>query len=84
MEKDEQRWEPVPVPLGDPRHDIGDDARAAIVERLMSDWSRLPDLKPEQVKHLAMWAGASVRALLCELGVLRDMGEASSAPLGPT
>jgi hypothetical protein len=54
----DDRWEPVPVPLGDGRHDIGDDVRAAIVQRLMSEWSRDPDLTPEKVRHLAQWAGA--------------------------
>lgn len=67
------RWEPVPVPLGDGRHDIGDDVRAAIVQRLTEDWSRDPDLTPEKARQLAMWAGASVRALLHELGTLRDL-----------
>jgi hypothetical protein len=67
------RWEPVPVPLGDGRHDIGDDVRAAIVERLTSDWNRDPDLTPEKARQLAMWAAASVRALLHELGTLRDL-----------
>jgi len=50
------RWEPV-----------GDDVRAAIVQRLIDDWSRDPDLTPEKVRQLAMWAAASVRALLHEL-----------------
>ena len=67
------RWEPVPVPQGDGRHDIGDDVRAAIVQRLIDDWSRDPDLTPEKVRQLAMWAAASVRALLHELGTLRDL-----------
>lgn len=74
MEMD--RWEPVPVPHGDGRHDIGDDVRAAIVKRLTSDWSHDPALTPEKVRQLAMWAGASVRALLHELGTLRDMAAA--------
>lgn len=69
----EERWQPVPVPLGDGRHDIGDDMRAAIVQRLISDWSHDPDLTPEKARQLAMWAGASVRALLHELGMLRDL-----------
>lgn len=69
----EQHWQPAPVPKGDGRHDIGDDVRAAIVERLMSDWSGDPDLSAEKVRYLAMWAGASVRALLHELGTLRDL-----------
>ena len=56
------RWEPV-----------GDDVRAAIVQRLIDDWSRDPDLTPEKVRQLAMWAAASVRALLHELGTLRLM-----------
>lgn len=68
------RYEPVPVPLSDGRHDIGDDVRAAIVRRLIEEWSRDPDLSPEKVRQLAMWAGASVRSLLHELGTLRDMG----------
>ena len=62
------RWEPVPVPQGDGRHDIGDDVRAAIVQRLIDDWSRDPDLTPEKVRQLAMWAAASVRALLHDRG----------------
>jgi hypothetical protein len=66
------RFEPVPVPQGDGRHDIGDDVRAAIVERLTSDWSCDPDLTPEKARQLAMWAAASVRALFHELGTLRD------------
>lgn len=75
-----ERYQPVPVPEGDGRHDIGDDARAAIVERLTSDWSRDPDLTPEKVRQLAMWAAASVRALLHELGTLKDMGALHSSP----
>ncbi len=67
------RFEPVPVPSGDGRHDIGDDVRAAIVRRLISDWSRDPDLTPEKVRQLAMWAGAAVRSLIHELGTLRDL-----------
>ena len=59
---DMDRWEP-----------IGDDVRAAIVQRLIDDWSRDPDLTPEKVRQLAMWAAASVRALLHELGTLRDL-----------
>jgi hypothetical protein len=70
-----ERFQPVPVPRGDGRHDIGDDVRAAIVERLTSEWSRDPDLTPEKARQLAMWAAASVRALLHELGTLRDMGK---------
>lgn len=66
-------WQPVPIPQGDGRHDIGDDVRAAIVRHLMDDWSRDPDLSPEKVRQLAMWAAASVRALLHELGALQDM-----------
>lgn len=76
------RWEPVPVPLGDGRHDIGDDVRAAIVRRLMDEWSRDPDLTPERVRQLAMWAGASVRALMHELGMLRDFAGLPSAGEG--
>lgn len=76
-----ERWQPAPVPQGDGWHDIGDDARAAIVRRLMQDWSRDPDLTPEKVRQLAIWAGASVRALLHELGTLRDLaGESSYIP----
>lgn len=67
-------WQPIPIPQGDGRHDIGDDARAAIVERLTADWSRDPDLTPEKARQLAMWAAASVRSLLHELGTLKDMG----------
>ena len=70
---DIERYHPVPVPRGDGRHDIGDDVRAAIVERLTSEWSRDPDLTPEKARQLAMWAAASVRALFHELGTLRDM-----------
>ncbi len=72
MAETNDRWEPTPVPKGDGRHDIGDEMRAAIVERLISDWSRDPDLSPEKVRQLAMWAGASVRALMHEIGTLRD------------
>lgn len=69
----QQRDEMIPpVPLGDGRHDIGDDLRAAIVRRLMDEWRHDPDLTPKKVKHLSMWAGASVRALLHELGTLKD------------
>lgn len=68
------RWEPVPIPKGDGRHDIGDDARAAIFHRLHDDFTlAAPWLTAEQRKHLAMLAAASVRALLHELGTLRDM-----------
>lgn len=49
--------------------------RAAIVHRLIEEWRHDPDLTPEKVRHLAMWAGASVRALLHELGTLRDLVE---------
>lgn len=83
----DDRWKPTPVPSGDPRHDIGDDARAAIVARLMDNWSGDPDLTPEKVRQLAMWAGASVRAVLYELGVLRDMAtpvRTESAPVALT
>lgn len=55
------------------RHDIGDDVRAAIVEKLLDDWSNDPDLTPEKARQLAMWAAASVRSLLYDLGVLRSM-----------
>jgi hypothetical protein len=79
---DDERWEPVPVPKGDGRHDIGDDVRAAIVQRLTEDWSRDPDLTPEKVRQLAMWAGASVRALLHELGTLRDLTTDHPTSLG--
>lgn len=72
----DDRWQPTPTPIGDGRHDIGDDARAAIVRRLMDDWSRDPDLSPEKVRQLAQWAAAAVRALLHELGTLRDMANA--------
>ena len=69
-------WTPSPVPLlpadehGRVPHDIGDDMRAAIVRRLIDDWSGDPDLSPEKARALAMWAGASVRALIYEIGVL--------------
>lgn len=69
----DERWQPVPVPQGDGRYDIGDEVRAAIVERLQSDWSHDPDLTPEKVRQLAMWAAASVRSLLHELGMLKDL-----------
>ena len=77
----DERWEPVPVPLGDGRHDIGDDMRAAIVKRLIEDWSRDRDLTPEKVRQLAMWAGASVRALFHELGTLRDLAGSPAIPI---
>jgi hypothetical protein len=78
------RWEPVPVPQGDGRHDIGDDVRAAIVNRLIEDWSRDRDLSQEKVRQLAMWAGASVRALLHELGTLRDLTSDEAQPVANT
>ncbi len=68
-----EHYESVPVPFIDSRHDIGDDVRSAIVQRLMEEWRLDPDLTPKKVRELAMWAGASVRALLHELGTLRDM-----------
>ena len=71
-----ERFQPVPVPRGDGRHDIGDDMRAAIVQRLIADWSGDPDLTPEKTRQLAMWAGASVRSLVHEMGTLRDMAQA--------
>jgi len=49
--------------------------RAAIVQRLIADWSADPDLTPEKTRHLAMWAGASVRSLFHEMGTLRDMAQ---------
>jgi hypothetical protein len=64
-----ERWEPTPVPLGDGRHDIGDDTRVAIVRRLREDFERT-GMQPEQARQLAMLAAACVRALLHELGVL--------------
>lgn len=79
-----ERWTPMPVPLGDGRHDIGDDARAAIVRRLTEDFERDPDLTPEKARQLAQWAAASVRALLHELGTLRDMDAADPRPVQPT
>jgi hypothetical protein len=80
----DDRFVPVPIPLGDGRHDIGDDVRAAIVSRLMDDWSHDPDLRPEKVRQLAMWAAASVRSLLHELGTLRDaVLPADASPVGP-
>jgi len=66
-------WKPVPVPLGDPRHDIGDDARAAIALRLATEFTGQHGLSQEQARQLGMWAAASVRALLHELGILHDM-----------
>ena len=71
----DDRWEPTPVPLGDGRHDIGDEMRLAIYRRLQDDWSRDPDLSPEKVRRLAQWAAASVRALFHELGTLREMSD---------
>jgi len=70
----EDRREPVPVPPGDGRHDIGDDTRATIFHRLHDDFTlAAPWATAEQRRHLAMLAAASVRALLHELGTLRDM-----------
>ena len=66
-------WQPL-------KHDIGDDIRAAIVRALMEQWQNEPDLSPERVRHLAMWGAAAVRALLYELGTLRDM----TAPPAPS
>lgn len=67
-------YEPVPVPRGDGRHDIGDDTRTAIFHRLHDDFTlAAPWLTAEQRKHLAMLAAASVRALLHEIGTLRDL-----------
>lgn len=74
----DERWQPTPVPLGDGRHDIGDDVRAAIVRRLTEDWDSVSDLPPAKVRQLAMWAGASIRALLHELGTLRDLSQPPS------
>ena len=69
-----ERWEPAPVPRGDGRHDIGDETRAAIFHRLHDDFTlAAPWMTAEQRKQLAMLAAASVRALLHELGTLRDM-----------
>src|SRR6185369_5131977 len=48
----------------------------------MADWQHDPDLAPEKVRQLAMWAGASVRALLHELGTLRDLSEPESVRAG--
>lgn len=70
----DERWQPMPVPLGDGRHDIGDDARAAIFHRLHDDFTlAAPWMTAEQRRRLAMFAAASVRALLHELGTLRDL-----------
>lgn len=66
-------FEPTPVPLGDGRHDIGDTVRAAIANRLIEEWAGDRDLSPEKVRQMAMWAAASVRSLLHELGTLRDL-----------
>lgn len=64
----------TPVPRGDGRHDIGDDTRAAIFHRLHDDFTlAAPWATAEQRRQLAMLAAASVRALLHELGTLRDM-----------
>jgi hypothetical protein len=71
-------WRPVPVPEGDPRHDIGDDARIAIVQRLQPILET-DGLSAERARQLAMFAAASVRALLYELGVLRDMSGPSTS-----
>lgn len=66
--------QPVPVPPGDGRHDIGDDVRAVIFHRLHDDFTlAAPWMTAEQRRQLAMLAAASVRALLHELGTLRDM-----------
>jgi hypothetical protein len=74
-----ERWEPVPVPQGDGRHDIGDDVRVAIYHRLHDDFTRAaPWMTAEQRRQLAMLAAASVRALLHELGTLRDFAEPES------
>src|SRR5690242_7541525 len=68
------RFTPTPVPPGDGRHDIGDNTRAAIFHRLHDDFTlAAPWATAEQRRHLAMLAAASVRALLHELGTLRDM-----------
>ncbi len=85
-------WQPTPVPLGpDPsRHDIGDDTRVAIVRRLIEDFARgYPAVDEETRRQMAMLAAASVRALLAELSVLKEMGAAegtaflSSRAAGP-
>lgn len=81
----EDRWQPAPVPLGDGRHDIGDDTRAAIFHRLHDDFTlAAPWTTAEQRRQLAMLAAASVRALLHELGALREMESAGSPPRGFT
>jgi hypothetical protein len=80
-EPQDDRWQPVPVPLGDGRHDVGDAVRAAIAQRLIEDFGRLPELTPQQVHHLALFAAASVRSLLHELGTLRDMSVLVAAPV---
>lgn len=78
------RYAPVPVPRGDGRHDIGDEMRAAIVRRLTEEWSRDPDLSTEKVRQLAMWASASVRTLMHEVGALKDaLTTAAPAPQEP-
>lgn len=68
----------TPVPLlppdenGKVPHDIGDEARAAIAQRLIEAFTELaPALSAETVRQLAMIGAANVRALLYELGVLR-------------
>lgn len=72
---------PVPIPQGDGRHDIGDAARVAIVNRLIDDWRGDPDLSEEKARQLAISAAASVRGLFCELGILRDMTIQTTAAL---
>lgn len=71
-----ERWQPTPIPAGDGRHDIGDDVRTAIFHRLHDDFTlAAPWMTAEQRRQLAMLAAASVRALLHELGTLRDLAE---------
>lgn len=78
MAHDDDRIVPMPVPRGDGRHDIGDDARAAIAQRLEADFVRVCGESPARARYLAMYAAAAVRALLHELGTLRDMADDSA------
>ena len=80
MSTDDDRFVPVPVPVGDGRYDIGDDARLAIFEQLLHDW-RFEEgvLTPEKKRQLAMLAAASVRAVLHEIGTLGAMHQPAPA-----
>ena len=80
-QKEPERFTPTPVPFPadiDPRYDVTDEMRVAIVHRFVDDWRLEPDLSAERRLHLAMFAAASVRALFYEMGVLRRMEERGS------